>query len=127
MTMRPPEKLDAQMPDKQGVVGSQLFTSLLRRGGGWFANRALQTPKRVERSRRARSDAPYQRGSSPSSPPVGPGALRRPRLRAAGGTFSTNHLRKAKLNWMKGNRLEKRKRSYTRLKLYRPPFQPAYC
>ncbi len=30
------------MHDKQGVVGNQLFTSLLRRGGGWFANHAPQ-------------------------------------------------------------------------------------
>ena len=36
--MTPPEELDTQVPDKQCSVGFQLFTSLLRRGGGWFAN-----------------------------------------------------------------------------------------
>jgi hypothetical protein len=39
----PPEDLDTQVPDKQGSVGFQLFTLLLRRGGGWFANHALST------------------------------------------------------------------------------------
>jgi len=40
--MRPPEELDAQMPDMQGDVRIQLFTSLLHFGSGWFANHALQ-------------------------------------------------------------------------------------
>ncbi len=42
MTTQPPEELDAQTPDKHGVVGNQLFTSLLRRCRGWVANPALQ-------------------------------------------------------------------------------------
>jgi hypothetical protein len=37
----PPEELDTQVPDKQCAVEFQFFTSLLRRGGGWFANHAL--------------------------------------------------------------------------------------
>lgn len=36
-----PEELDTQVPDKQGSVGFQLFTSLLRFRSGWFANHAL--------------------------------------------------------------------------------------
>jgi hypothetical protein len=36
-----PEVLDTQVPDKQCAVQFQFFTSLLRRGGGWFANHAL--------------------------------------------------------------------------------------
>ena len=42
MTMRPPEELDTQVPDKQSSVGFQLFTSLLLVRRGWFANQALQ-------------------------------------------------------------------------------------
>jgi hypothetical protein len=38
----PPEELDTQVPDKQGGVGFQLFTSLLPATRGWFANHALQ-------------------------------------------------------------------------------------
>ena len=38
-----PEELDAQVPEKQGRVGFQLFASLLRFGSGWFANHALRT------------------------------------------------------------------------------------
>jgi len=37
----PPEKLDTQLPDKQSSVEFQLFTSLLRREGGWFVNHVL--------------------------------------------------------------------------------------
>jgi len=37
----PPEELDMQVPEKQGSVEFQLFTSLLRFGGGWFANHSL--------------------------------------------------------------------------------------
>ena len=37
-----PEELDTQVPDKQGGVGFQLFTSLLLVRRGWFANHALQ-------------------------------------------------------------------------------------
>jgi hypothetical protein len=40
--MMPPEELDTQVPDKQGGVGFQLFTSLLPATRGWFANHSLQ-------------------------------------------------------------------------------------
>jgi hypothetical protein len=40
--MRPPEELDAEVPDMQCSVGIQLFTLLLRFGSRWFANHALQ-------------------------------------------------------------------------------------
>jgi hypothetical protein len=38
----PPEELDTQVPDKQRGVEFQLFTSLLRRRGGWFANTSVE-------------------------------------------------------------------------------------
>ena len=41
LTMTPPEKLDAQAVDMQRCLPFQFLTSLLRRGGGWFANHAL--------------------------------------------------------------------------------------
>lgn len=41
MTMPPPEELDMQVSDGQVDVENQLFTSLLRLGGGSFANHAL--------------------------------------------------------------------------------------
>jgi hypothetical protein len=40
------EELDTQVPDNQCSVGFQLFASLLRRRGGWFANKSLE-PTRV--------------------------------------------------------------------------------
>ena len=41
-TTRPPEELEPQVSDLQGACISQLFTSLVPRQGGWFANHALQ-------------------------------------------------------------------------------------
>jgi hypothetical protein len=41
-TTSPPEELDTQVPDKQGSVEFQLFTSLLPATRGWFANHSLQ-------------------------------------------------------------------------------------
>jgi hypothetical protein len=38
----PPEELDTQVPEKQGGVGFQLFTSLLPAMRGWFASHSLQ-------------------------------------------------------------------------------------
>ena len=49
MTMPPPEELDAQTPDKHGVVRNQLFTSSLRHCGGWFANHELRRTRRGRR------------------------------------------------------------------------------
>ena len=37
----PPEELDTQMCVKQCGIGFLKFTSLLRCGGGWFANHPL--------------------------------------------------------------------------------------
>jgi hypothetical protein len=37
----PPEKLDAQVIDRQGWLPFQFLTSLLRFRSGWFANHAL--------------------------------------------------------------------------------------
>ena len=73
MTTQPPEEVDAQTPDKRGVVANQLFTSLLRRGGGWFANQALQ---RTAASRRICS----RRVSWPPSLSLGRSVFRRKRL-----------------------------------------------
>jgi hypothetical protein len=41
----PLEELDTQVPDNQCSVGFQLFASLLRRRGGWFANKSLQATR----------------------------------------------------------------------------------
>jgi len=49
MIPRPPEELDAQVPDKQGSVEFQLFPSLLRFGSGWFANHLLHLTRRERR------------------------------------------------------------------------------
>ena len=46
----PPEKLDAPTVDMQRWLPFQFLTSLLRRCGGWFANRALQLLIRPSRS-----------------------------------------------------------------------------
>ena len=42
MTMRPPEKLDAQMTANMRFHFFQFLRSLLRFGSGWGANHALQ-------------------------------------------------------------------------------------
>jgi hypothetical protein len=42
-----PEELDMQALDNECSIGFQLFASLLRRRGGWFANRALVGNPRV--------------------------------------------------------------------------------
>jgi hypothetical protein len=41
-TQLPPEELDSQVPDLQSRRVRPLFTSLVRRRGGWVANHALQ-------------------------------------------------------------------------------------
>ena len=46
----PPDKLDTQVPELQCGVGTQFFTSLLRRRGGWVANHALQRLTRPSRA-----------------------------------------------------------------------------
>jgi len=80
--LRPPEELDTQVPDKQCSVGFQLFTSLLRRGGGWFANHALQ---RTRPSRPGCNRTPSWAGSLICAPklfirrPGDPGSRRRRR------------------------------------------------
>ena len=48
---QPPEELDTQVPDKQGGVGFQLFTSLLLVRRGWFAPEKLDA-QNVEMQRR---------------------------------------------------------------------------
>jgi hypothetical protein len=75
MTVPPPEKLDTQIVDLQRWLPFQLLTSLLRLGGGWFANHALQ------RTRPSRS------GCNPCVPRAGSLSLGRSPLRfAPGGT-----------------------------------------
>jgi hypothetical protein len=46
---RPPEALNSQVPDWQASRPFQLFTPLLRRRGGWFANDALERARLARR------------------------------------------------------------------------------